>query len=277
MALHARWAEARPGAGFALAVPAPRGLSGVLELRALWEMERHAAAGDEPVHVEARARARLALTDWATGWLRWEVGAGLDRWRGLGDAGTGRLLLELSEPGGAASLVGSVDASFGHAAATRYVRWTVEGNAEPLPSGGAWRLGARTLAAGVDADAPRISLVGADVGRAREGLLRAHALEGDGVLSPLTLASGLLNASIELERRVFTLPFSRVGVAAFVDGARLSGTRPGAPAPMYLVDAGLGLRFRTLSGLGRLDVAHGTDGSRAITLAWQAGVSRPAR
>jgi hypothetical protein len=93
-------------------------------------------------------------------------------------------------------------------------------------------------------------------------------MEVDGVLAPLTLGRALVNASLELERVVATVPFARLSVAAFIDVATISPADESKGARGFL-DGGVGLRFGTASGAVRVDVARSTDGSRAFSLGWQ--------
>jgi hypothetical protein len=271
----ARWAEARPAVGFTLGVPALPLSRGALELAVVWERERHAPPSGGPATQEARTRASLTLTEWAAGWLRWELGAGVERWRGLGDAPTARAGIALAPARGRAALSGLLEGARGRGGAPRYVKWRVDGRVDAFAAASPWRAGLRVLAAGVGAGAPRMVMPGADVGRAREGLLRAHALESDGALSLRTVGAGLVNASFDAERRVASLPFATLAVAAFMDVARVArvDASPG-DARASFADAGLGLRLVTPAGTLRLDGARGDDGSRAVTLGWDSARTR---
>jgi hypothetical protein len=272
--LFARWSRARAGVGGALDAPGVAGFPGVTHLGVSWERERH--AGDGTTSVEARTGARIALTDWSTEWLRWEIGGGVDRWRGRDAVGVLRTALELSAPGDRVDLLATLEGAAGgdDGAPPGYLRWRVVGSARPLPEASRWRLDLRALAAGVGEQAPRMLWPGADAGSAREGLLRAHRMERDGALSGETLGTGLLNATVELERRVWAFPLGGLGVAAFADAARVTrpsreGGRPSAPdAAAGFIDAGIGLRLDIPLGRLRADVATGSDGSRALSLGW---------
>jgi hypothetical protein len=243
-----------------------------VEVRAAWEKERYALPAGASRAMETRAGVRLGLTDWATGWLRWRIEGGLDRWQDDRNVATGRAELELSPPGSRTSLIGSVEGGGGAADALRYVRWSVRGSASPLGHDAAWRLSVEGLAAGAGEAAPLMLRPGAGVGRAREGLLRAHPLERDGALSTLTIGSGLLNGTLELERRVARLPFARLGVAAFIDAARISnpGDLDSPEGARALIDSGFGVRVEVPAGRLRLDAALGGDGSRALSIGWEA-------
>jgi hypothetical protein len=267
-----RWAGARPGVALTVGAPIGAPVAGVMEVRAAWERERYALPSGAPRAAETRAGVRLALTDWATGWLRWRLEGGLDRWQDDQNVATGRVEIELSPPGSRTSLIGSLEGGVGAEEAPRYVRWSVRGSAAPLGDDSAWRLSVEGLAAGVGEAAPLMLRPGAGVGRAREGLLRAHPLERDGALSTLTIGSGLLNGTLEIERRVARLPFARLGVAAFIDAARMSNPPDlGAPGgARALIDFGFGARVGFPAGRLRLDAALGSDGSRALSIGWEA-------
>jgi len=277
-ALHLRWSEARPAVAGMVAAPGAFGAPGVTRLEVAWERERHAggsAGSDAAAHVETRTAARLSLTDWASGWLRWEVSAGLDRWSGVGRTGVLGAGVELSASAGGPTVMGSVEGAAGGSDAPAYLSWSVEGSAELTPDMSGWATRVRALAAGTNPGAPRMVWPGAGVGRARTGLLRAHPLEGGGVLGGPTLGRSLLNASAEVERTLATLPLADFGVALFADAARITGRAPqptpeGAPPRRHLfLDGGVGLRLTLPHGRLRADAAWGVDATRALSLGWE--------
>jgi len=279
-ALHLRWSEARPAVAGMVAAPGAFGAPGVTRLEIAWERERHAGAtgsADAAAHVETRTAARLSLTDWASGWLRWEVSAGLDRWSGAGRTGVLGAAVELSPSGGAggATVIGTVEGAAGSGSgAPTYLSWSAEGSAEFMRAVSGWGMRVRTLAAGTNPGAPRMVWPGAGVGRARTGLLRAHPLEEGGVLAGPTLGRGLLNVSAEVERTLAALPLAEFGVALFVDAARITGRAPestpgGAPLRSHFLDGGVGLRVTLPHGRLRADAAWGVDATQALSLGWE--------
>jgi hypothetical protein len=278
-----RWAEARPGAELAFTAPAAP-LPGVVGLATGWQQERHRGPGDDPPRAEERRHARLWITDWATGWLRWEIAAGAERWRIDTTPGPARYALgvvatevELSPPGRGVSLEGSVEGARSIDASGGWLHWRLRATAAPLPAQGGWRVSLVGLAGGASRAAPRTLWPGADARGAREGLLRAHPAERDGALSGETLAPGLLSGSLELERRVLQLPVGRIGVAVFMDIARFSyrgswDTPSADSGHLLLVDTGAGLRLELPIGRLRLDAALGRAGARAVSAAWSAAL-----
>jgi hypothetical protein len=128
-------------------------------------------------------------------------------------------------------------------------------------------------AARVSSAAPLALWVGAGDGHARAPLLRAHPLLHDGVIE---LAGGsafgrtLVDATIEARRWLDRPALLRVAVAGFVDIARAS-RRGGSGGEAAQADVGGGLRLKVpgLSGVLRVDVAHGLrDGATALTAGW---------
>jgi hypothetical protein len=265
--VHVRWSGARPAAGVALQVPNAAGLPGVLTVRFAREQERHAVSIDDPAVVESRTLARVELTDWATAWLRWQIGTGTDRWDDGVRAKVAGAEVELSPLDGLGSVTASVEGAPWQPAAEGYARWDVEGRAGLLPSTWRWDARVRLLAAGTGAGAPRTLWPGAGVGRARGGLLRAHPIEKDGALSSETLGTGLLSGTFEVGREVLSVPLARLGAALFVDLARIS--QPASATIITHVDVGAGVRLDLQNGRLRLDAARGRDGSRALSLGWE--------
>jgi hypothetical protein len=112
---------------------------------------------------------------------------------------------------------------------------------------------------------------GADTGRARETLLRAHPLLDDGVVSGGVFGRRLIFGGVEAQRwrRAGKWPI-RIAPALFVDVARASRGLADSDTRTQ-VDAGAGLRV-SLPGLGvlRIDVARGLrDGHNAMSVGWE--------
>lgn len=77
-----RFAHRRPRGLFRLVLPSPGALPGLTTLDASWEGQTYesvpATSGDDQLR---RQRLALTVSDWASGWLRWEGGIGWDRFR----------------------------------------------------------------------------------------------------------------------------------------------------------------------------------------------------
>ena len=259
-----RWSAARPSVAGTLSAPAFLGAPGVARVDVRWDEEHHRLGSGREAG-EARLGVRLALTDWGHVWLRWELGAGLDRWAELGKVA---VLTGAAEARSGADRASVAVAAEGGVGTFSYLRWTLQAEADLLPERGTWTLRGRGLAAGLAGTSPRTLLHGAGNDGVRPGLLRAHALERAGRIEAGALGRSLLNGSLEAERVLLDLMLARVGVAAFLDAARLAAV-PGAPLPIHRLDGGVGLRLRLPGGSLRLDAARGSDGSQAFSALWE--------
>ena len=221
-----------------------------------------------------RAGARVALSDWANGHLRWSAGAGIDeragealrpvvnagvRWASLDDRldVAGRVHVW---PGGAsyttigvgARMRSSVDTGPGQTRADGFV--VVASAAAQLAS-------ART---------PLDLWPAGDTGHARMTLLRAHPLLDEGRLRVDRLGRALLHASVEARRWWRVSGPVRAAAAAFSEAGR-TDRRWNAPALMD-VDAGVGTRLALdgMPGLVRIDLARGLrDGATAVSVSYE--------
>jgi hypothetical protein len=114
---------------------------------------------------------------------------------------------------------------------------------------------------------------GAGIGIAREPLLRGHPLLDHGVLDGDAFGRLLLHGTVE--GRAYPLGFGPVslGMAAFVDWAKVWRPDPERGALPVRIDPGVGLRmhFVGTSGALRLDAARAMeDGVVTLSLAWNA-------
>jgi hypothetical protein len=111
--------------------------------------------------------------------------------------------------------------------------------------------------------------------------LRAHPFTHHGVIDSPAFGRRLAFSSVEGRRWLVRVRLVRVGVAAFVDTARVShrfqAATTGAPqlgaadAARFLVDAGIGVRFRWPGRDATLRVDYGEglrDRDRAVTVAF---------
>jgi hypothetical protein len=218
---------------------------------------------------DRRAGGFASLADWTYQGLRWEVGAGVERWNDEARAlvVTASVLQRLDQDRVELELRSS-----GRAGGVR--TFTVAADAR-------WRSSAHheghvVLARGgvtaVGHTAPASLWPGAGVGQAREPLLRAHPLLDDGVIARGAFGRVLMHGGGEWRRwHTAGRRLIRVGPAVFVDAARASRTT--APFDDRLhVDAGMGLRLALPgAGVARVDVARGL---RDGDVAWSVGWSR---
>lgn len=267
-----RWWERRPRAMLALVTPELAGLHGNIRIEAAAETQSYAvrAAGSATAAVveETSREATLTLRQWATpDWL-WEASTGLRRVRERGDF----VVL------GAALERWSADdrrmARAGVVAWPRVDRSDEVTTALDISARNRWDLGvwwdavAWTGWSGTTPGAPRALWSGAGTGQGRDGLLRAHPLLVAGVIDSPAFAPSLAVVGVEATRWIGALA-GIVGMAAFVDGACVTGAFDGSP---WLADAGLGVRVRPPGQTGqfRIDFATGlVDDNRAVSVAWQ--------
>lgn len=266
-----RWWNARPRVSVDVRAPDALGITGIWDAGGSWEREAfrvRSSSGTRDTVREERARARVSISTWATPYLRWRVGASVDRWVGSGTA-----------PGivAGAELMASGDR----------VRVAVDGSAWPGPgrpfgvarAEAGWRssagrkgmvLSSRLGYEVASAGAPLQLWPGAGTGHARATLLRAHPLLDGGVVTGPVFGRRVAYAGVEATGWVDALAPLAVGPALFADLAR-AWHRPGGGVSPVELDVGAGLRL-ALPGLSslRLDVAHGLrDGENAVSIGWE--------
>jgi hypothetical protein len=254
-----RWWENRPRIEVAYAAPSPYG---VWRAELSWERQTYGVFST----IESRRGGRLALSNWTSTLARWEIGAGIDTWHGLGRTG---------------SLSAGVDQRLdGDRLLLRAHGSILAGafTAATLAAGAAWRSAIRhegvvlLAGAGIETastEAPLAFWSGAGTGHARGPLLRAHPLLDDGRITGEVFGRHVQHARAEVRR---WLPRVKkvlgIAPALFVDVARASHRlQPGAA---WHADAGAGLRVAVPgSGVLRLDVAKGLrDGATAVSVGW---------
>jgi hypothetical protein len=260
-----RWWEGRPMIGASYAAPGPWGIWTVGASR---ETQTFGPRDVEPTE-ETRTRTGVEIGSWIDERTRIAGGAALERWSGRGRAAAfgaavvywplvDRLALEARATawrGGAGP--------FSASAVTARFRST------PAQAGSVWLLDAGYRAA--SDSSPASVWPGADTGRARDVLLRAHPLLDAGVVTGGVFGRRVASAGIELQqwlapgRRLL-----RVAPAAFVDLARATRGLPATDSRLH-ADAGAGLRISIFgAGVVRIDVAHGLrDGRNALSIGWQ--------
>jgi hypothetical protein len=262
--LMARWWDARPSGAVTLHVPVRTAwVSGIL--RVAGQVQRETFATPDPAAAalsEDHRGAAIALSDWASGNLRWEGELRLDRWTGIAPAiGVG----------------GSLERRV-----TRHAALRGAVHAWPAPGITAVDVGARWRWRPTDIDrlltsfnaslatrnAPRALWPGAGVGHGRPLLLRAHPLLDDGVVQFEGVGRRLLHGSAEARHPILRNGLLPVSVAAFADAAVVA--RGDASAFRHL-DVGLGARIGFAGeGVVRVDYARGlADGAHAVSVGWE--------
>jgi hypothetical protein len=269
-----RWQEERPRVALSLIAPSPSWLPGVASFDGMWDRQSYLPAVARSAEVgptlrESRRRMAVELADWSTSWFRWNAGLALDRF----DA---RRYV---------SLEGGVDLRL---ARDRIA--LVASGTEWRPVAGAEGFGTRALVAAwrstgdvtrsvwsaltevhvASRAAPLAVWEGAGTGSARAGLLRAHPLLHDGVVTGAVFGRRVARGTFEFARPVGRTVAGALSMAAFVDVARASQRMSIARSPLFF-DAGAGVRVR-LPGRAeilRIDLAHGLRGGGAtFSVGW---------
>ncbi|HUR19445.1 MAG TPA: C39 family peptidase [Vicinamibacterales bacterium] len=273
-----RWQEERPRVAVTLMAPSPSWLKlpGVASFDAMWDRQSYLPAVTRsaevgPTERETRRRMAVQLTDWSTSWFRWKAGVALDRF----DA---RRFV---------SLEGGVDI---RTARDRIA--LVASGTEWRPTAGSGRFGTRALlVAGRSTDdvtrgvwsavtemsvasstAPLAVWEGAGTGTARAGLLRAHPLLDEGVLTGEVFGRRVTRGTLEYARPVRRTVVGSISIAAFVDVAQAAQRLTSPRSPLF-VDAGAGVRVRMpgRAEVVRIDVAQGLrGGGAAVSVGWLA-------
>jgi len=272
-----RWWEARPRLAFALAVPAPLGLPGVVKIDGAWERQSYATpiavehSGKTAIRVDDRRRAALSLADWATSSLRWRLGVALDRWA---DDSYGSIdaALDVRRSGDRVSI--SVDTAMWMPTGSgrRFFRGGVSSawRSTPGVSKPAWLVSANLTA--TSAAAPYDLWSGAGTGHARGPLLRAHPLLDQGVVNGDVFGRWLSQGTVEYQHPILSGSAGAIRIAGFADTARAWRLIGGERSSPLHTDIGAGVRV-VLPGSGgtmRVDVARGLrDGRVVLSTGWQ--------
>ena len=112
---------------------------------------------------------------------------------------------------------------------------------------------------------------GAGTGLGRAGLLRAHPLLDDGVLTGPVFGRRVARGTIEYARPVGQALARALSIAAFADAAQAWRRQDGLGQSRLYVDAGVGLRVRIpgRAEVLRIDIAHGLRGGGATaSVSW---------
>jgi hypothetical protein len=222
--------------------------------------------GDTAIVMQHQRHGGATLSDWATGRVKWQAAAGVDRFDDADFASVGagvetRWLADrisvradmtrwiAAGRTGAPFWNGTIAADWRSATTERASAWT-----------------ARAGVAAVSAAAPLALWPIPSSSSARGELLRGHALFDEDVIVNELTGRRMAFATIEYEHVVWQPAFGRLAVAGFVDNARTWMRRLGGASP-FETDIGAGLRV-SASGAGaiRLDAGYGLrDGSTSLS------------
>ena len=260
-----RWWEHRPMVSAFYAAPAPGVLGG-----GTWRLDvsRETQTFGRAPFAETRTRAAMSLANWLTDRTRLTGAAAIERWRDrprdlalTGGIAHWRMNSRLRLAADVTRAVG--DRPFTTAAATAAVRSRSRNDGMVLLALGGF--------SAATAASPVSSWPGADIGHARDALLRAHPLLDDGIVTGSAFGRRLSFGTIEAQRwmRLRRIP-TAVAPAAFVDLARATRGLETSDARLH-VDAGAGFRV-ALPGAAvmRIDLARGLrDGGFVLSAGWQ--------
>jgi hypothetical protein len=264
-----RWQEERPRVALSFVAPSPSWLPGVVSFDGMWERQSYAAGSGPETLRESRRRMSLQLTDWSTSWLRWKAGTALDRFDARRYVSfEGSLEVRLARDR-IALVVSGIEwrpraGSPGFGTRSVFGAWRSTGDG----TRGVWS--AVTEMNLASSAAPLAVWEGAGTGSGRAGLLRAHPLLDDGVVTGVVFGRRATRGTVEYSRPIGRTIAGSISAAAFVDAARASQRMSSARSPL-LVDAGVGVRVR-MPGRAetiRLDLAHGLrGGGAAVSVGW---------
>jgi hypothetical protein len=257
-----RFQKHRELIGGTLTVPSPRGVPGNLEFFGRRERQTFPALGvSGATDQERRRRGGVAISDWATDWLKWRAGVALDRidtTRSLAfSVGT-----DVRLAGDRLSIGGNREMWFRDTARGAFERNQLRAAARTSTSDLVPRLLVFGAWTDVSRAAPRSVWPAADVNFLHEGALRAHPLFDAGVLTSDAFGRRLATATLTYEHPIRATALATFSGAAFIDAAR--AWRTGVDrAARPIVDVGVGVRAtRRTFGTLRLDLAVGTRDGR---------------
>ncbi len=264
-----RWWAGRPRIGLSFAAPHAGRLAGIWRVDASWEAQTYMPPAGAAAR-ETRVHGGLAISDWITPSVRYEVSAGLDAWNSVRAPFAGarlerRWLGDRLSLSAGATAWRPVDGSRAFQAIDLHGLFA----SPPAASATSCLLGAGLQAA---TDGSPLGLwSGAGTGPGRAPLLRAHRLVTDGAIAGAVFGRRLAYMSAEADRWMGASRPIRFAVAGFADAARAGRGFSGAGARLQ-VDVGGGLRIAVPATRGalRIDFAHGLrDGANALTVGWQ--------
>lgn len=265
-----RWAQNRPKIGFGLAVPGLGPLPGITGFEGFWERQMYAVPSTDALAVrETRQRAGIAVADWATSWLAWRAGTAFDRFSEGNtmavNAGVDlRLWNDLVAVLAGTEMWTRTDNGARFTSTDLLATW--RSSREPLSP---WTALAGTTIA--TDGAPLALWPGASAGRGRGILLRAHPLHDDGIVTSEVFGRRIVYTSVERQHPLKTLKIATIGVAGFVDAAKVWQRPDDLGSSRFHVDVGGGLRINAprAGGMIRLDLGYGLrDGEAQLSAGW---------
>jgi hypothetical protein len=263
--LDGSWQRHRRSLEVGVAVPRLLGLPGVWRA-GIGARELTYASPRSTNTREVQRTLSSSLSDWATGALRWETRASLDEWTDRGRYARlgGEVALRAVRDHAAIRIGG--DGAWSLASDRAFQSWYIDATTRSTDAHERFEGLVRTGVRVVGAAAPRSLWPAAGTHAGADALLRAHPFFDDGIADAERFGRHLAYANLEMRRWIDVAGPFRVGIATFVDAARVS-----APASLATIDAGMGIRMRlpAVPGVIRIDAATGiTDRARALSLGW---------
>jgi hypothetical protein len=246
-----RFWEERPKLWVSMTAPRLLGLPGIGSLEGYFERQTYALSGSPGPVEESWRGARLSFGDWLSSHTRagFQMGFHQEGTTGSWIAFGGGIERRLA--GDRVSLRADASQWLGTAGAGSF-REAGASAAAVLFERDRWSLRARVDGRLVSENAPLGAWPGAGSDNARPLLLRGYPLLKDGVLVGEGFGPKLLHGTLEMERTLWRPAFLKVGLAAFVDWARVYGRDAGSGS---LWSPGAGLRFDLFGRTLRLDTA----------------------
>jgi predicted double-glycine peptidase/Tfp pilus assembly protein PilF len=238
-----RWAPNHPRVLFHFALAAPGAVPGNVAADLFWERQSYRAPGDgQPLLREEQRHGGASWSDWATGWLRWQIGAGVDGFETTDYVSVnGNLELRGWRDRLAATAAWQHSSAVGPADGFSTGEITVSARSTAATRAPVW-LG-HTAIDLVGRAAPLAFWPVAGSSNTRGALLRAHPLFDDGVIVSPVFGRRLWSATAEYQRPVYARREGSVSAAGFVDVARAWDELPGEPDRPLAVDVGAGVRL----------------------------------
>ncbi len=244
-----RWWESRPKLWLSFTAPGMFGLPGIGTIEGYSERQTYAPSRSGGLVEESWSGTRLSFGDWMTSRTRAQWGAGFHREESLGSW---------------IALGGAIEHRFAQDRVSLRAdasQWISTGGAESFPEVGftaaarlvereSWFARARFDARSVTEDAPLAVWPGAGSDHARPLLLRGYRLLDQGVIRGEGFGPRLLHGSVEAGRTLWNPGSVKLGLATFVDWARVFGRDARS-----LWSPGAGLRIDVLGRVLRVDGA----------------------
>lgn len=267
----ARWWVERPRIAMTFTAPRVERLPGVWRVEAAWDAQHYRTAGGAASIREERTHGAVAVTDWMTANLRYDITAGLDSWNGHRRTASIGGLLERRLLNDRVALSGSAHAWVPVSVERGFLSSTATASFRSSTATRGFVHLARVGIESVTTDTPLAIWPGAGEGHARRALLRAHPLLREGIVAGPAFGRRLASATVETQRWFDRPSLVGVGLGAFADAAHAAERRPDATGAPFQIDAGVGLRVRLPGREGTLRVDYGRglrDGSNALTIGW---------